>query len=125
MTTKTGMRIARAFREGRARTIKNTQAFSSGSVWLYDKLIAYVDPDGVVCLSLTGHPTRTTRDRLNAILEAYGSENRFWQHRYTQYYGRACEGTANDRIEIGASEWVPMAGPLGMQALKASRTAAE
>ena len=133
MTTQTARSIALAFRDGRTRTIKSTQTSRDGwlqdrhGVWggapyvaLHGHIVAYQDRDGVVMLSLAGYPTRTTRDRLNAILEAYGSPNRFWQHRWTQYYG----AVGSPRVEwlpVENRDWVPLAGPLGMLALAASR----
>lgn len=141
MTTKTGQRIALAFRDGRARTIKRTVAgvcgretgagpmpsprmilriYDSPTVWLHNNPIAYRDHEGVVWMTLAGYPTRTTRDRLNAILEAYGSPNRFFQDKGVQYYGRRAT-FHNAEVEVGAHEWVPLAGPLGMLALQAAR----
>jgi len=135
MSTETGMRIAQAFRDGRACRIRNTGTHRDGyikdrhGVWggapyvaLHGHIIAYRDRDGVVMLTLAGYPTRTTRDRLNAILEAYGSGNRFFQDKWCRYYGRRAT-FHNDEIEIGPRDWVPIAGPLGMQALLADRAA--
>jgi len=124
MTTKTGKRIAEAFRDGRILKLGNTVTHSLGAshVWLHGRVIAWVDREGVVQLSLSGWPGATTRDRLNAILEALGSPSRFFQHRYTQYYGIPATGAARP---VDSVEWVPLAGPLGMRALLAARMAAE
>jgi hypothetical protein len=120
--TKTGRAIAVAFRDGRALRIKHTQASPGGRVYLHGNIIAHTTPHGVVMLSLAGWPTAVTRDRLNAILEAYGSPNRFFQDKGRQYYGRRAT-FHNTEVEIGPNEWVPMAGPLGMLALQAARAA--
>lgn len=134
MTTKTGQRIASAFRDGRARTIKSTCAvvnaredggppyriYASPTVYLHGHEIAWTDKDGVVWMTLAGYPTRTTRDRLNAILACFGSSNRFWQNNWRQYYGYV-SSRGDFTVEVGAHEWVPLAGPLGMLALQAAR----
>ena len=115
MTTKTGRLIAEAFRDGKLLGIKHTVTHAVGSpigggyghVWLYGRVIAYYDREGVVWMSLSRHPTRTTRDRLNAILEAFGSPNRFWQHDWLQYYGDdrgPYYGRNASAVEIGSTE---------------------
>lgn len=138
MSTKTGQRIARAFRDGANLTIGRTVAFRDrwmqdrhgtwggmACVSLHGHTIAYQDCEDVVWMTLAGYPTQVTRDRLNAICDAYGSENRFWQHDFRQYYGDNSGpyyGRNTTAIEIADHEWVPIAGPLGMQALEASRS---
>jgi hypothetical protein len=123
MTTRERQRAAEAFREDKsiplARTAVITCHYSQkSSLFLLGSLIAYKDDTGVVWMSLAGYPTRTTRDRLNAVCEAYGVPQRFYQWKHRQFYGT---GTHADDIEIGPSEWIPMAGELGMQAILAER----
>jgi hypothetical protein len=133
MTTRAGRSIAAAFRDGRSLTIKRTvtrlagrtvpatpQIYDSPTIWLHGNPIAYQDHDGVVWMTLAGRPTVTTRDRLNAILAEYGSPNRFFQDKGRQYYGRRAT-FHNSEVEIDPYDWVPLAGPLGMLALEASR----
>lgn len=43
--------------------------------------------DSALCVTLAGHPTRTTRSRLNALLRSFGYDASIWQHGGTQYAG--------------------------------------
>lgn len=84
--TQTATRIAQAFKEGRPRTIKNTRT-DGHNVWHHGNLIATKYLDGSVEVTLAGWPTVTTRDRLNAIAEAYGQGRPFYQSGFNQFYG--------------------------------------
>jgi hypothetical protein len=111
--TQTGKKIALAFVEGRSLTIKRTSVYANPSeLWLHGSLIARTDAQGLVWMTLAGWPTSTTRDRLNALCDAYGVPSRFTQCKFEQFYGG---------LPINSHEWVPMAGPLAMQALLAER----
>lgn len=112
--TQEARNIAHAFVDGKSRSCRRTHT-DGDNVYLFGNRIAYRDEHGMVWLSLAGWPTVTTRDRLNAILGAFGADWRFYQAKFVQYAGT---------VEVGCDEWIPIAGELGMQALMAERATA-
>lgn len=60
----------------------NTKVTHTGGVYLHGNHIASVDPTGPsVRATMAGFPTRTTRSRINAVLEGLGYQARVRQHK--------------------------------------------
>lgn len=120
--------IAVAFRDGvpctRARTKTDGQ-----SVWLHGNRIAWRDEnDGTIWLCLRGWATMLTRERLNAICQAFAMPVGFYQWKGETYFGghdRDCNTSwhAGARV-IDPNEHIALAGPLGMLAINAALRAA-
>lgn len=111
MSCHVSLEIARAFREGRRRAIKATTCTGS-AVYLHDHRIAWCDEAGTIWLSLCGWGSQTTRERLNAICEAFGFAAGFCQRGGVQYY---------NGMAISVHDRVPLCGPLTLLALRAGR----
>ena len=109
--TKEARRVAEAFKAGRRLTIKRT-ATDGNYVWLHGNTIAYRGEHGEVYVTLAGWGSPTTRDRLNAICDAYGRGRPFSQKRFVQYF---------DGREISADDKIPLLGPLGALVMEAER----
>ena len=67
--------IATAFLEGRILYKDNTST-DNGEIRLFGNVIAYWNTDSSVAITLAGHNTKTTRERLNGLLELMQAENR-------------------------------------------------
>jgi len=78
--------IAKVFRDGRARKIKNTQT-DGQAVWLHGNKIVWRDADNprLYYYTLAGWGTVTTRERLNHIAATLGHRVHFFQHDHVQY----------------------------------------
>lgn len=83
MSNKTSKRIAYALHHGEILTLSNTRT-DGESVWLFDNRIAHLS-EGVLEISSCGWRTKTTKDRLNAILEEFGQDSYIYQVDYTWY----------------------------------------
>ena len=100
MPRKISENAARAFRNGDKFTQSNTAVVIFNDIVelrLFGNLIARREIDsGMVEFSMAGWGSVTTRDRLNALADAYYSPNGFYQKNYDQFYGE---------YEINPSEW--------------------
>ena len=66
---------ARAFLDGKLLNTNNTLVKRKG-MYLFGNRIAYWNTDSTVVITLAGHNTPTTRERLNGLLELMQSDNR-------------------------------------------------
>jgi hypothetical protein len=112
--TKEARKIAAAFVAGKTLRMKRTVT-DGDEVRLHGSRIAWTNEQGVVYVTLAGWPTPTTRDRVNAICDAFEADFRFCQKKGEQYlyYHKTCEMVPYG----GAGE--PIVGPLGRLALAA------
>lgn len=62
-------KIKKAFEQGKSLKVKNDET-DGKTVWLYGHAIIKRDPDGLVRWSLAGYNTKTTRQRVNQIVNA-------------------------------------------------------
>ena len=76
--------IANAFKNGERRSIGNTVT-DNDEVLLHGNRIMWKNGGGDICLSMCGWATRTTRERLNALLEVLGSRYRIVQRNGEQW----------------------------------------
>jgi hypothetical protein len=82
---KITLEACKAFHNGYEYRNNNTEVTSipdeSVTLWLHGNVIARrrFDVPGVIEVTLAGWNTRTTRERLNGLLEHYGFTLRFWQ----------------------------------------------
>ena len=67
--------ISTAFLDGKILYKDNTST-DNGEIRLFGNLIAYWNTDSSVVITLAGHNTQTTRERLNGLLELMQSDNR-------------------------------------------------
>jgi hypothetical protein len=86
--------IATAFK---ARTkCKRPRTYTDGEkVYLFDNLIAWRNADGSISLTLCGHGTPTTRDRLNSLCQILFDTRPFHQKDHKQYYLDQVIGTTD------------------------------
>jgi hypothetical protein len=77
--------VITAFIEKRSCRRKNSGT-DGQTLWLFDNKIAWREPDGSVCMTMAGHGTRTTRDRLNGLCFVMMDKKPFYQKKDTQYY---------------------------------------
>ena len=73
-------------------------------MYLFGNLIAKRDGQQVR-ITLAGHPTATTRDRLNGLLELLHINKHVYQHKHAQYLGNSFTQEAR---EITAYEWLKL-----------------
>lgn len=80
---------ARAFANAQDWKLANTQVFSNGGAAFMELHGNKIAERGrrFMTLTLAGWPTRTTRERLNGLLDYYGFKFRFYQHQHTQFFG--------------------------------------
>lgn len=55
-------------------------------LFLFNNRIAWHNSDGVISMTLAGHPTMTTRDRLNGLCVLAGQHQLFSQRRGEQFF---------------------------------------
>lgn len=67
--------ISTAFLDGN-RLYKDNTSTDNAEIRLFGNLIAYWNTDSSVAITLAGHNTKTTRERLNGLLELMGLEKR-------------------------------------------------
>jgi len=79
---KVTQQIAKAFKNNQKCTISNTMT-DGQSVFLHGNKIAWKQ-DGKLHISMCGWPTPTTRERINGILDAFGSSTRICQRKGEQ-----------------------------------------
>jgi len=79
--------VCSALLEGRACKVGNTET-DGKTLWLHGRRIAWRESDGDYNLTLAGRPTRTTRERLNGLLDLMGSPLRVCQHEFGQQVWR-------------------------------------
>lgn len=77
--------VASAFIKGVKCKRKNSHT-DGQTFWLFNNKIAWREPDGSICMTLAGHGTRTTRDRLNGLCFLMHEKYPFHQKRGVQYY---------------------------------------
>jgi hypothetical protein len=77
--------VASAFIKGVKCKRKNSGT-DGQTLWLFDEKIAWREPDGSVCMTMAGHGTRTTRDRLNGLCFLMHEKCPFHQKKGVQYY---------------------------------------
>lgn len=82
---KISKRIAEAFLQGRALKVDNTET-DGKAVWLFGNLIAVKFGTDSIAMTLAGHPTPTTRERLNGICEVMFGQRPFAQRMTVQHY---------------------------------------
>lgn len=92
---------------GNRRKIKNTET-DGQSLWLHGNRIAWFEThpdhnDRILCLSLAGWPTVTTRERLNGVLRLLQLPCGFYQQNHAQLYsGLFWDGEKNVYIGDGS-----------------------
>ena len=72
--------IATAFLDGN-RLYKDNTSTDNGEIRLFGNLIAYWNTDSSVAITLAGHNTKTTRERLNGLLELMQSDRRIGSYK--------------------------------------------
>lgn len=87
--------IAMAFLNGQSKSVSNTTTDGT-RVYLHGNLIATTE-NGRLQMTLAHWGTPTTRERLNGILNVFGYNSYFYQHKHEQYF--------NDRL-ITEHEWL-------------------
>lgn len=108
--------IARAFM-ARKRATGNNTICDGHSVFLHGNRIAWWDENGVPWISFCGWATKTTVDRLSAILDRMPGQ-------HTVRFKR--DGTAiYNGMEVDSVKPIPLVGPLGALALNAELAAHE
>ena len=109
---------ARAFVMGKRLSKSNTsvRANRDGSIEmrLHDNLIARHTVEDGTQLTMAGWGTKTTRARLNAIVDELGMRGGFWQHKGDQFYGTHNSVVSGDACSvcnrtISTTEWVQIA----------------
>ena len=100
---KVSKQIATAFVKGQKACISNTMT-DGQAVYLHGNKIAERREDGV-WMTLAGWGTLTTRERLNTIADAMGSEWGFCQRNGGQYLCR-WNRDKQELVEISNYEWV-------------------
>jgi len=75
---------ARAFFKGKPKTIGNTHT-DGRTLWLHGNAIAWKPNNDRLAITLAGYPTRTTRERVNAVLDTFGFKYYVQQVDHTQY----------------------------------------
>ena len=100
---KISKQIATAFLKGHRAKASNT-ATDGQAVYLHGNMIAERRKDGV-WMTLSGWGTVTTRERLNTIADAMGSEWGFCQRNGIQYLCR-WNRDKQELVAISPYEWV-------------------
>ena len=77
--------IVEAFIERKTRGYNNTVS-TGDALFLFGNKIAWHNPDGSISLTLAGHPTSTTRDRLNTLCLLKWGSIAFHQSKNVQYH---------------------------------------
>lgn len=71
-------KIAEYFNAGLPLTIDNTRT-DGEKVWLFGNMIAEADHRlGLLKITLCGHDTATTKERLNGIMQKFGVDGRIY-----------------------------------------------
>ena len=81
-TTK---RVCEAFIAGKSRKVNNTET-DGKTLTLFGNKIAEKNDDGSYTVTLAGHPTVTTRERLNGLCDMLGLGRPFYQHKNRQFF---------------------------------------
>ena len=77
--------IVEAFIERETRGYANTVS-TGDALYLRGNKIAWHNPDGSISMTLAGHPTPTTRERLNALCLVKWDTTPFHQKDHVQYH---------------------------------------
>lgn len=98
---RTTEQVGKAFLQGKRCKVNNTST-DGANVYLFGNLIARRMPDGTVQVRNAGHPTITTRDRLNGLARLMGSDLYFGQVKYVQTYSK------NGDVREWDGEWIQL-----------------
>ena len=77
-------KISKAFKDRINKKISNSTT-DGKCLWLFGNMIAMYDRDGNVSITTANHATKTTKDRLNGILDVFGDKRRIY-HKAGQLY---------------------------------------
>ena len=86
--------ISTAFLDGKILYKDNTST-DNGEIRLFGNLIAYWNTDSSVVITLAGHNTKTTRERLNGLLELMQSDRRIGSYK------------GEPRLKMKKFDWLP------------------
>lgn len=82
---KVTKQVCQAFIDGKTKSVGNT--YTDGKILrLFGNTIAEKDDNGDIWVTMCGHPTTTTRERLNGICQLIADSRPFYQHKHTQYF---------------------------------------
>ncbi len=103
----TSEKVLSSFLKNQERNIRNDSSVmveNACALFLHGNKIASIGYDGkTIFASLAGWPTLTTRDRLNALLDAIGTRDRIFQRKGRQYFGH--HNNPQFIIELGTNEF--------------------
>jgi len=102
--------IANAFKNGERRSIGNTVT-DNDEVLLHGNRIMWKNDSGDLCLSMCGWATRTTRERLNALLEVLGSRFRIVHSFSTSSTTYAVDESRRD-VEVDSDQAIHIHRPI-------------
>lgn len=77
--------VCQAFLDRKPRKMKRSHT-DGAALYLFGNKIAWHTQDGGIAFTMAGHPTVTTRDRLNTLCLLWNNTRPFYQKRRVQYY---------------------------------------